>query len=145
AGTNQDSMTRVYRTFIGDRLDFAQLAYHRKKLILRVALASELNVLAYLLDRISEKNRRFRDFTLGSLTDALRETIACFPVYRTYIDAPRGAVDTLDVQQVDQAIRTAIRRNRATSPSVFAFIRDILLLHWPEDLDSDAREEHALF
>ena len=47
---------------------FAELVYEKKKLILRVALASELNVLAYLLDRLSEQNRRFRDFTLGSLT-----------------------------------------------------------------------------
>jgi hypothetical protein len=31
------------------------------------------------------------------------------------------------------------------SPTIFEFIRDILLLHWPDDLDADAREEHALF
>ena len=38
-----------------------------------------------MFDRISEKNRWFRDYTLEALTLAVRETIACFPVYRTYL------------------------------------------------------------
>src|SRR5690606_22901767 len=122
-----------------------RLVYLRKSLIMRMGLVSELNVLAYLLDRISESNRRHRDFTLGSLKDALRETIASFPVYRTYIDAERGRVSPEDRQHVERAIRTAIRRNRATSRSVFDFIRDILLLQWPDDLDAGARERHARF
>ncbi|MEX2583530.1 MAG: malto-oligosyltrehalose synthase [Gemmatimonadota bacterium] len=142
---NERAMTSVYERFIGDRIDFRTLTYTKKSLILRVALASELNVLAYLLNRISERNRRSRDFTLGSLTDALRETIASFPIYRTYIDAVAGRVSPMDTEYVERAIRTAIRRNRATSPSIFEFIQNILLLRWPDDLDADSREEHALF
>jgi len=145
AGGNERAMSAVYERFIGRRIDFFTLVYRNKKLILRVALASELNVLAYLLNRISEKNRRSRDFTLGSLTDALRETIACFPVYRTYIDAVVGRVSAMDAEYVERAIQAAIRRNRAMSPSIFNFIRNILLLRWPDDLDGNAREEHALF
>src|SRR5690606_22295003 len=93
----------------------------------------------------SESNRRNRDFTLGSLKDALRETIASFPVYRTYIDAERGRVSPKDREHVERAVRSAIRRNRATSRSVFDFIRDILLLKWPEDLDEEAGERRARF
>jgi (1->4)-alpha-D-glucan 1-alpha-D-glucosylmutase len=145
ARDNSAAMTGAYERFIGDRINFANLIYDRKKLILRVALASELNVLAHLLNRISEKNRRFRDFTLGSLTNVIRETIACFPVYRTYIDAVAGQVSPADASHVERAIRTAMRRNRATSPTIFEFLRDILLLRWPEDLEPEAREEHALF
>jgi (1->4)-alpha-D-glucan 1-alpha-D-glucosylmutase len=37
------------------------------------------------LDRLSEKHRSSRDFTLASLTQALREIVANFPVYRTYV------------------------------------------------------------
>ena len=145
ATANEVAMTETYRDFVGHTTDFERLVYEKKKLILRVALASELNVLAYLLNRISEKNRRFRDFTLGSLTDALRETIACFPVYRTYIDAVSGHVSPSDSEQINRALRTAIRRNRATSPTIFEFIRSILLLQWPDDLTAEAREEHARF
>jgi (1->4)-alpha-D-glucan 1-alpha-D-glucosylmutase len=141
----ESEMHAIYRDFVGREVDFNRLVYLRKTLILRMGLVSELNVLAYLLDRISESNRRHRDFTLGSLKDALRETIASFPVYRTYIDAERGRVSPKDREHVERAIRSAIRRNRATSRSVFDFIRDILLLRWPDDLDAEARERHARF
>ena len=143
--TARGPMHRTYRDFVGREVDFDRLVYLRKTLIMRMGLVSELNVLAYLLDRISESNRRYRDFTLGSLTDALRETIASFPVYRTYIDAESGRVSQRDRQHVERAIRSAIRRNRATSRSVFDFIRDILLLRWPDDLTPEVRERHAVF
>ena len=42
-------------------------------------------MLAHQLDRLAQKNRWSRDFTLNSLRHALREVIACFPVYRSYI------------------------------------------------------------
>jgi (1->4)-alpha-D-glucan 1-alpha-D-glucosylmutase len=108
-------------------------------------MASELSVLAYLLNRLSEENRRSRDFTLGTLTDALRETIACFPIYRTYIDADVGRVSERDQEYVRQAIRVAKRRNRSMSASIFNFVEDTLLLRWPEGLDAEARREHARF
>lgn len=145
AADNGPVLERIYRDFIGRYTDFQQLVYEKKKLILRVALASELNVLAYHLVRISQADRCSRDFTLGAIVDALRETIACFPVYRTYIDARSGRVGETDVENIDGAIRTAIRRNRATSPTIFEFIRATLLLRWPENISDEAREEHALF
>ena len=49
-------------------------------------MASELTVLAHMLDRIGESNRRSRDFTLNSLRDMLVEVVACFPIYRTYVN-----------------------------------------------------------
>lgn len=144
-GRNAGRMTRIYEEFVGERVSFTHLAYLQKKLILRVSLASELNVLTDLLDRISEKNRRVRDFTRGALRDALRELIASFPVYRTYIDAYSGEVGETDRRYVEQAARAARRRNRATSSTIFDFVRDVLLLEWPHDLDAEARSEHALF
>ena len=61
------------------------MAYQKKFLILQVALSSELHMLAYQLDRLAQKNRWSRDFTLNTLRHALREIIACFPVYRSYM------------------------------------------------------------
>ncbi len=46
-----------------------------------------------MFDRISEKNRWYRDYTLDALTLAVRETIACFPVYRTYLAPGRPVSD----------------------------------------------------
>ena len=53
-------------------------------------MASELNVLAYALNRLSERDRRTRDFTLNSLREVLREVVACFPIYRTYVSRDAG-------------------------------------------------------
>ncbi len=138
-------MTATYTEFLDERQNFAELVYQRKLLILRVSLASELNVLAYLLDRISESNRLYRDFTLGALTQALREIIASFPVYRTYVDAHARRIAEHDREYVEQAMRLARRRNPTTSRSVFDFIRSVLLLEWPEDLNEDAYQSHARF
>jgi (1->4)-alpha-D-glucan 1-alpha-D-glucosylmutase len=139
------ALDQAYARFVGRVPEFGELAYTRKKLVLRNALASELTVLAYLLDRLSEQNRRVRDFTLGNLTHALRETIACFPVYRTYIDAHTGRIGEQDRAHVEQAIRLAKRTNPATNVQVFDFVRDLLLLRWPEGLDEETRAEHARF
>ena len=66
-------------------MHFGHLVYAKKRLVMRLSLANDVNVLGNMLDRLSEKNRWFRDFTLDALARAVRETIACFPVYRTYL------------------------------------------------------------
>ena len=56
---------------------------------------------------------------------ALREVVACFPVYRTYVN-PTGATET-DAQMIEVALSRARRRNPAMEPSVFSFVREALL------------------
>jgi (1->4)-alpha-D-glucan 1-alpha-D-glucosylmutase len=142
---NEGKMDAIYRAFTGARLAFVDLVYEKKRLILRSSLVSELTVLTTMLDRISERNRRSRDFTWGALRDGLREVVACFPVYRTYVDAYAGQVAERDREHVDIAVRLAKRRNPGTSALIFDFVRDTLLLRWPEGLDEEARQEHARF
>jgi (1->4)-alpha-D-glucan 1-alpha-D-glucosylmutase len=86
-----------------------------------------VNVLTHLLGEISSSDRRARDFTLKTLRDSIRETIACFPVYRTYIDE-RGEYTERDKEYVQFAIRKAKRFNTGMSDRVFDFLRDTLLL-----------------
>jgi len=74
----------------------------------------------------------------------VRETIACFPVYRTYL-APDRPVSDEDRQVIERAIAAAKRRNPAIEESVFNFLRDILLFKFPENLDDAAREAHVQF
>ena len=71
-------------------------------------------------------NRWTRDFTLYSLRAALIELIACFPVYRSYIEDP-GHVDERDRKYILQAVVCAKRRNPADNASIYDFIADILL------------------
>lgn len=142
---NEERMDGIYRRFARFRDPFDDIVYEKKELILRHALVSELTVLTTLLSRLSDKNRCSRDFTWGALRDALREVVACFPVYRTYIDARAGEVSERDRDYVRQAVRRARRRNPGVSGSIFDYVQSVLLLAWPENLDAEAREEHARF
>src|SRR5437764_4616961 len=138
------TITKVFHRFIGHTMHFGHLVYAKKRIVMRIALANEVEVLGNMLDRLSEKNRWFRDFTFEALARAARETIACFPVYRTYL-APGQPVSDEDRQVVERAIASAKRRNPATEESIFNFLRDILLFRFPENLDAQAREEHIHF
>ena len=69
------------------------------------------------LDRISEQHRFSRDFTRASLRRALREVIAGFPVYRSYLRPGDREVSESDRRRILAAIRTAAvsQRRRITS------------------------------
>jgi malto-oligosyltrehalose synthase len=124
--TAASRVERIYRSFVGEPVELNKLVYDCKKLILKVALASELNVLANLLSRIALSNRRTCDFTLNSLRSALAEIIACFPVYRTYVT--ENEVSSEDQKYIEQGIAAGRKKSNAADLSVFDFIRRILLV-----------------
>ncbi|MCC6127547.1 MAG: malto-oligosyltrehalose synthase [Pirellulales bacterium] len=136
-------LQKIYQRFIDDETIFREVAYQSKSLILRVAMSSDLQLLAHRLNRLSERHRHYRDFTLNELRTALREVIACFPVYRTYIR--QGEVSEQDRQFICRAAAQAKRRNPARNPALFDFIRDVLLLEAPPDLSAAGIAERALF
>jgi (1->4)-alpha-D-glucan 1-alpha-D-glucosylmutase len=143
--TKERAFQQLYRRFTGWTAAFDDLVCDSKRLILQVAMSSELNVLARRLDHISEQHRWSRDFTLESLRDALREVLAAFPVYRTYVSADQTEVDAQDRRQVNIAIREAKLRNPAISESVFDFIQSVLLLEHPNGVDDAQRAEWKMF
>jgi (1->4)-alpha-D-glucan 1-alpha-D-glucosylmutase len=116
---------RIYRNFTKEQVNFDDLAYRCRKLIIRVALVSELNVLANQIARIALAKRHTCDFTLNSLRDALTEVVANFPVYRTYV-SPTGISES-DAHYIERAVEEAKRRSPAADTSVFDFIREVLL------------------
>jgi (1->4)-alpha-D-glucan 1-alpha-D-glucosylmutase len=136
-------LTKVYHRFTGEKTGFDHVAHRAKLLILRAAMASDLQLLAHRLNRISERHRSCRDFTMNTLRAALREILACFPVYRTYI-GPRGLSDR-DREVLDRAVRQAKRRLPTVDAAVFDFIRGVLLLEQPPDLDEAGRREREFF
>lgn len=140
---NMRAMDSVYTKFSGQRASFSEIVYGSKKLIMKFSMSSELNVLGFQLDRISERNRNSRDFTLNGLTYALREVVAAFPIYRTY-STSAGVLDR-DRQYVEQAVAAAKRRNPAVSHAVFDFVRDVLLLRGIHDLPPHEQEELLKF
>ena len=140
----ESAITNTFRRFVGHSMHYGHLVYAKKRLVMRLALANDINVLGNMVDRLSEQNRWFRDFTLQALVLAVRETIACFPVYRTYVE-PDRPVGQEDRSVIERAIAAAKRRNPGIEESVFNFLRDLLLLRFPENLDDQAQAEHAHF
>lgn len=120
---------RVWRGFVRDEaVGWEDQAYRCRRLVMGSALAGELTVLANRLLRVARADPRTRDFTLNSLRQALAEVVANFPVYRTYIVERPSAQDR---RFIDWAVGRARRRGRATDPSVFDFIRSVLLGRTP--------------
>ena len=134
----------LYGRFTGQLLDFADIVYECKKLVLRASMSGEQNVLARQLERISERHRWSRDFTLNSLGRVLAEVIASFPLYRSYVTS-EGTVSVEDLSRITTAINSAKRRNAALSESTFDFLASVLLLDHPEGLDDAARGERLDF
>lgn len=124
---NEKVFTDLYSKVLDREVSYADLAYGCKQLIMRVSMASELNVLGNQLNHISERDRRSRDFTLNNLTHAIREIIACFSVYRTYVTEGPEPVTERDSSYIHMAVAQAKRRNQAISGQVFDFVRSILL------------------
>jgi (1->4)-alpha-D-glucan 1-alpha-D-glucosylmutase len=130
-------MDRVYHSFIEESLEWSNVAYEAQHMILRRSLASELSVVTNLLFRIAQANRHTRDFTFNSLRQSLAEVIACFPVYRTYVET--GASET-DRRYIDWAIAAARRRRTAGEAPAFDFIRAALLMELPVPGESLQRQ-----
>jgi (1->4)-alpha-D-glucan 1-alpha-D-glucosylmutase len=118
-------MTRRYRQFTESDASFEQIAYDSKRLVMRSSLAAEIEVLATQLDRIAQLDRRTADYTRAAIREAIREVIACFPVYRTYV-SHRGVSDE-DRRIVNWAVNVARKRSAGAELSVFDFLRDVLL------------------
>jgi len=132
-GAAKRKMERTYHSFAGQTQGFEEVAYSAKQLIMRTALASELAVLANRLARIAQADRRTRDYTLTALRDALSEVVACFPVYRTYIDERTG---TDDRRHIEWAVARAKKRSQAADVTIFDFVQRVLLGQPVEDADT---------
>src|SRR3989442_6538645 len=91
------------------RVTLSELAYRSKKQILHETMSGDINSLGHQLNRFSERNRHFRDFTLYSLISTIKEIIASFPVYRTYV-TPDQPVSSHDRRYIGEAVAAAERR-----------------------------------
>lgn len=140
---NAKAFDNIYTRTVKSRLNFQDIVYEKKKFIMEVFMSSEVNTLGHFLDELSEKNRHTRDFTLNSLTGAIKETIAFFPVYRTYILS--SGVTERDARYIELAISKAKRKNPIISESIYDFLKDVLLLKYPENFGDDDKRDWVDF
>lgn len=140
---NERLLDEIYESFTGVNIDFDQLIYEKKKFFSLIYMASEINALGHKLDIISEGHRSYRDFTRNNLTLAIREVIACFPVYRTYISPRSKEVSERDQYYIKNAVEKAKRRTPSLNPAVYDFLKRVLLLQTDTLLED--REQYLDF
>ena len=87
----EETLTTFYREFTGETQESPAIVRQCKIKILENEMGSELEALARDAVRVARQNPRTTDFTQNILRRALKEIIACFPVYRTYVNMVRRA------------------------------------------------------
>lgn len=133
---NQAAISQIYEEFTGQSTDYAAVCRDKKHRVLRDLLGSDVNRLTDLFAQICELHRDRRDYTRHDVIRALRELVACFPVYRTYVVPARGEMTAQDERYVNEAVEAAKRNRPELDADLFDFIRDVLFLKVPGELES---------
>ncbi len=142
---NGAAMEELFARFTGQRLRWPEQVYQVRRQTMLDSMSSEVNVLARQLNRITEHDRRTRDFTLNSARRALIEVIASFPVYRTYLRPDVRELDEQDRAAIETAVKRARRRNPALDASIFDFVRELLLGRTDPSLTDEMKRERIEF
>jgi (1->4)-alpha-D-glucan 1-alpha-D-glucosylmutase len=123
--SGEEGFTQAYTAFTAEHVGFDAIVRDAKIRIMLNEMASELNVLARDAARVARQNPRTADFTRNILQRALKEIVACFPVYRTYVDGA-GAPTEADRRDIDWAVAQARRNETEVDASVFDFLHKLL-------------------
>ncbi len=121
----QETLSRFYAEFTGCTDTFPEVVRAAKLRIMENELASELRVLAREAAHVARSNPLTADFTNNLIERALKEIIAAFPVYRTYVDED-AAPSEADRRDIDWAVAQARRHDAALDPTVFDFLHELL-------------------
>ena len=130
-------LTDFYQQFTGEQRPYQEVVYEKKQQVLRDSFATDLHRLASLAVKLCERHTRYRDYTRRELRSVLREIIACFPVYRTYIRPREKQISRRDVQYIDEAVSLAKERRSDIDPELFQFVSELLQYKYPGATESE--------
>ena len=125
---NESELNRIYEQFTGAPTDYIAVCRDKKPRVLRDLLGRDVNRLTTLLLDVCKLHRNQRDFTRHDVIRAIREAVACFPVYRTYVVPERNEMTAEDEHYINEAIEAAKENRPEIEADLFDFMRDILLL-----------------
>jgi len=132
-----EALAELYKEILDKDIDFKQLVYECKLLVLKELFGSEVNRLSNLFVDICDKHRRHRDYTQPELISVINQTAACFPVYRSYVSVSDNLVSDEDVSYVTMAINLGMEKRPDLDPELFRFLHDLLLLRIPGQLEGE--------
>jgi (1->4)-alpha-D-glucan 1-alpha-D-glucosylmutase len=134
---NEQEFTEIYGAFTQEPTNYPAICRDKKHQVLRELLGSDVNWLTNLLLEICESHRERRDYTRDDAIRAIREIIAVFPVYRTYVVPERDEIADDDIRYINESIETAKANRPDLDIDLLEFIRDILLLRVRGPLEAE--------
>ncbi|HZQ78929.1 MAG TPA: malto-oligosyltrehalose synthase [Acidimicrobiia bacterium] len=123
----EEPLSEAYTAFTGESVDYDEVVYEKKHLVMSEVLSAEINRLTGLAIDACEHHRRYRDYTRHDLHETLRELIAAFPVYRSYVVPGGAGPSPEDAAHVEEAVKLARGRRPDLDGELFDFFADILL------------------
>ncbi|MGB9471772.1 MAG: malto-oligosyltrehalose synthase [Candidatus Acidiferrum sp.] len=138
----EPALTRLYREFTGETQAFSEIVRGCKIKIMENELGSELEALARDAVRVARLDLRTTDFTRSILRRALRQIIACFPVYRTYVDELGPQEE--DERYIHWAVAQASKNEEEVDASVFEFLERLLTGRLAEGSSRDFYKRAAI-
>jgi len=137
----EEPLTALYQELTGEKASWEEVTLQRKIQVVNEVLAADLSRLTGIFVQVCERHRRYRDYTRFELRSVLREVLASFPVYRTYVH-PDRPVREEDGRYIALAIESAKARRPDLDADLFDFLEDLLLLR--VNTDGEGSPEVAL-
>ena len=123
---SEPAFTQAYFDLAGEYQDFATVARDGKLRIMENEMASELNALGRRAAQLAGESPMTADLTRALLQRAIRQVVANFPVYRTYLDFAGMPADA-DRRDFAWAMTRARRSDPDVHPSAFDFLQNMLM------------------
>ena len=123
---SEQAFSETYRAFASTELDFETVARDGKLRIMDNEMASELSALGRRAARLAAQSPMTADLTRALLQRAIKQIVASFPVYRTYVDLT-GSPTEADRRDIAWAVARARRSDPDVHPSAFDFLHSVLL------------------
>ena len=123
---SERAFTQAYDDLAGEDQDFATVARDGKLRIMENEMASELNALGRRAAQLAGESPMTADLTRALLQRAIRQVVANFPVYRTYLDFAGMPADA-DRRDIAWAMTRARRSDPDVHPSAFDFLQNTLM------------------
>jgi (1->4)-alpha-D-glucan 1-alpha-D-glucosylmutase len=134
---------QTYFWFLKHKVNYQDLLYQKKRLVMSTLLAVEMRYLGRQLGILAEHDRFARDISRGDLAQALIEVTANLPVYRTYIREMKVPDDAR--RYIEAAVAAARSRKANMNPSCFDFVRSVLLMEDGDNHFAEQREARLAF
>jgi (1->4)-alpha-D-glucan 1-alpha-D-glucosylmutase len=130
-------LTDFYTEFTGQTANFPRVVLEKKRWVLTRLFESEFLHLVSLMEASLIRQSAPGAIRQGEVGPALAEIIACFPVYRTYIQPEAGGIGARDRAVVREALSAARQQRPDIAPDVWGRIEKILLLRQSGPAESE--------